>query len=98
MKSTLLQQPVITEKSLRHAGKNIYTFLVDRRARKSQIKTAVETTFNVKVVKVTTSLRKSSSKRTGRRRLPQASASPQKIARVWLKPGETIDLFEFQEN
>ena len=44
--------PVMTEKSLKKQAENIYTFLVDDRATKPQIKEAVEKYFSVKVIKV----------------------------------------------
>ncbi len=97
MKPYLLKQPIITEKSMLDAGRGVYTFLVDLKATKSQIKSVIEEVFGVQVKKVTTSVRQPASKRTGNRRLP-ATSSPAKIARVWLKEGDTIDLFEFKEN
>ena len=49
----VLKRPVVTEKSNAQAGAvNQYTFEVDRRANKMQVKDAVETAFNVKVVAV----------------------------------------------
>ncbi len=97
MKTHILKQPVITEKSMRDASHNVYTFLVDLQATKNQIKTVIESVFEVTVNRVTTSIRKPETKRTGRRNLPK-SVSPVKIARVWLKEGDTIDLFEFKED
>ena len=97
MKTHILKQPVITEKSMRNAANNIYTFKVDPQATKTQIKAAIENLFNVTVTKVTTTMRKPKLIRTGRRRLPRLS-SAEKLARVWLKSGDTIDLFEFKED
>jgi large subunit ribosomal protein L23 len=49
----ILRQPVITEKSYAGTGaNNQYTFRISREATKAQVKTAVETIFEVKVVKV----------------------------------------------
>ena len=46
----ILKRPVVTEKSNAQADdSNQYTFEVDRRANKMQVKDAVETAFNVKV-------------------------------------------------
>ena len=49
----IIKRPIITEKSmLLVENENKYTFSVDKRANKIQIKNAVEELFNVKVVKV----------------------------------------------
>jgi len=51
--SEIIKKPIITEKSmLLVEEKNKYTFSVDTRANKVQIKKAVEELFEVKVVKV----------------------------------------------
>jgi large subunit ribosomal protein L23 len=51
--SEIIKKPIITEKSmLLVENENKYTFSVDTRANKVQIKKAVEELFNVKVVKV----------------------------------------------
>ena len=53
--SEIIKRPIITEKSmLLVENLNKYTFSVDRRANKVQIKKAVEELFNVKVVGVNT--------------------------------------------
>ncbi|MDC0559084.1 50S ribosomal protein L23 [Candidatus Izimaplasma bacterium] len=51
--SEIIKRPIITEKSmLLVENQNKYTFSVDKRANKIQIKLAIEELFNVKVVKV----------------------------------------------
>lgn len=51
--SEIIKRPIITEKSmLLVEEQNKYTFSVDKRANKVQIKKAVEELFNVKVTKV----------------------------------------------
>ena len=53
--SEIIKRPIITEKSMLLVETlNKYTFSVDRRANKVQIKKAVEELFNVKVVGVNT--------------------------------------------
>lgn len=47
-------KPVVTEKSMEATAKNCYTFKVDRKAAKNQIKKAVEDKFKVNVIKVRT--------------------------------------------
>lgn len=53
LSSEIIRKPIITEKSMLMAEElNKYTFSVDKRANKVQIKKAVEELFNVKVIKV----------------------------------------------
>lgn len=52
LSSEIIKRPIITEKSMLLVEQNKYTFSVDKRANKVQIKKAVEELFNVKVVKV----------------------------------------------
>ena len=60
----ILRKPLLTEKSTAQMeAENVYTFEVDRRATKDEIKSAVETAFGVKVEKVTTQVRKGGSRR-----------------------------------
>ena len=59
--STIILKPIMTEKSLAKPGR--YTFLVDRRATKRQIKAAVEAQFSVSVMKVNTLIDKSEAKK-----------------------------------
>lgn len=58
--------PVITEKSMSDIEQNKYTFRVDRRANKSEIKKAVEVAFDgVKVASVNTINMKGKMRRAG---------------------------------
>ena len=85
-------RPVISEKSYNLIEtQNQYTFQVDRRANKNQIKHAVEEAFDVKVNKVNTVNVKSKPKRQGFTRGRTASW---KKAVVRLAEGERIELFE----
>lgn len=94
MNAYVIRKPVITEKSLAQANKdNTFTFLVERGATKEQVKTAVETLFNVSVVRVRTILNAPEVKRTGRKRVTTHSAKEKK-ALVTLKAGQTISLFD----
>ena len=55
MENTIIKYPLSTEKSIRLLeAENKLIFIVDRKAKKDDIKKAVETTFKVKVVKVNT--------------------------------------------
>ena len=85
-------RPVISEKSynlIETEGQ--YTFQVDRRANKNQIKQAVELAFDVKVHKVNTANMKSKPKRQG---LTRGRTANWKKAVIRLQPGERIELFE----
>ncbi|MGI5912039.1 MAG: 50S ribosomal protein L23 [Syntrophomonadaceae bacterium] len=84
-------KPVVTEKSMNLLEDNKYTFIVHRSANKTEIKKAIESIFNVKVVSVNTINVKGKIKRVGRF---VGRTSNRKKAVVTLKPGEKIRLFE----
>lgn len=67
MKSSrdIIKRPVITEHSADLMTDKKYTFEVDRRANKAEIKSAVEEAFNVKVERVNTMNVKGKFKRMG---------------------------------
>ena len=50
----IIIKPVVTERSMENMESKRYTFKVDTRANKSEIKKAVETIFGVKVKEVNT--------------------------------------------
>ena len=85
-------RPVISEKSYNLIeSEGQYTFQVDRRANKNQIRRAVEDAFDVSVAKVNTTNVKSKPKRRG---LTRGRTSTWKKAVVKLVEGDRIDLFE----
>ncbi len=87
----IIIKPVITEKTMNLLVENKYTFIVDKRANKTEIKNAIESIFNVKVDKVYTMNVKGKPKRMGR----SVGRTPnRKKAIVALKPGQKIPLFE----
>jgi len=61
----IIKRPVITEHSADLMADKKYTFEVDPRAKKPEIKTAVETAFDVKVKSVNTMNLKGKFKRMG---------------------------------
>lgn len=87
----IIFKPVITEKSMGLLADNKYTFIVDKKANKTEIKNAIETIFEVKVAKVYTMQVKGKPKRMGRF---QGKTPDRKKAIVALKPGQKIKLFE----
>jgi large subunit ribosomal protein L23 len=87
----IIIRPVVTEKTMNLLADNKYTFIVDRKANKTEIKNAIESIFNVKVEKVYTMNVKGKPKRMGR----SVGRTPnRKKAIVALKPGQKIPLFE----
>jgi len=86
-------QPVVSEKSYGLIEENIYTFIVHPDAAKPEIRSAIETIFDVKVVKVNTLNRKG--KATINRRTGVRGKRPDtKRAVVTLAGDDRIDLFE----
>jgi len=89
----VLKRPVVTEKSTNQAtGANQYTFEVDRRANKLQVKDAVETVFNVSVTLVRIVNIPAKKGRYGRLQVTKKPAW--KKAVVTLAPGDTVPFFE----
>ena len=86
-------EPVVSEKSLRPARQNVYTFVVAPDACKPEIRDAVEAIFDVAVLKVNTLNRKGKRKRN-RRTGTFGSRPDTKRAIVTLAEGDRIDLFE----
>ena len=63
----IIKAPIITEKTMNlKEENNTITFSVDPRANKTEIKTAIEKVFNVKVDSVNTIVQKPRKKRVGR--------------------------------
>lgn len=50
----IIRKPVVTEQSMNDMAEGKYTFVVDKKANKTEIKNAVEKIFDVKVSKVNT--------------------------------------------
>ncbi|ANX02449.1 50S ribosomal protein L23 [Thermoclostridium stercorarium subsp. leptospartum DSM 9219] len=61
----IIIRPYITEKSYENMAQGKYTFIVDPKATKTEIKHAVEKLFNVKVLSVNTVNYKGKEKRLG---------------------------------
>ena len=81
--------PVVTEKSMLNSQKGIYTFKVDKRATKTQIKKTIENEFGVHVEKINTLLTKPKDRRVGKY---TGKTKVYKKAIVSLKDGETIEM------
>jgi large subunit ribosomal protein L23 len=85
----ILLAPVVSEKSYGLLDEGKYTFIVDPRANKTEIKIAVERVFNVKVDSVNTLNRQGKTKRT---KFGLGKRKNTKRAIVTLKEG-SIDIF-----
>lgn len=84
---TLIKRIWITEKTVIASGKGKYTFLVEPRATKNEIKKLVKELYKVDAVSVNITVRKPV--KTGHGRLAGQSG-PQKKAMVTLKEGQSI--------
>jgi large subunit ribosomal protein L23 len=91
---TVVVRPVISEKSYALLAANKYTFRVDERANKTQIRQAVEEIFGVRVRDVRTVNVKPKPKRRG---WTLGKRRQWKKAIVTLHPEDSIELFEGQE-
>ena len=91
---SVLIRPIVSEKSYELLAANKYTFRVDSRAHKTQVRQAVEEVFGVRVVGVHTMSVKSKPKRRG---YTSGNTRAWKKAIVQLHPDDHIELFEGQE-
>ena len=85
--------PVVSEKSYSLLDQNAYTFQVHRDANKTEIRQAVETIWDVKVVSVNTINRRGKEKRF---RFTKGRRPDTKRAVVKLAEGNKIEIFEQQ--
>ena len=89
--SQIIIRPIVSEKSYVLATADKYTFRVHGDAHKTQIKQAVETLFDVKVVEVRTLSVKSKPKRRG---YTAGRTRSWKKAIIQVRPGDTIPIFQ----
>ena len=84
-------RPLITEQGVHFANtRSAYSFEVNKKANKQQIKNAIEKIYEVKVNKVRTANRKGKERRSGRN---IGTTANWKKAVVYLEPEYHIDLF-----
>jgi len=86
-------EPIVSEKSYALLEDNVYTFKVHPDASKPEISDAVESIFNVRVLKVNT-LNRGGKRRRNRRSWTYGKKSDTKRAYVTLAEGDRIELFE----
>ena len=84
-------RPVVSEKSYGGLEQNSYTFLVDPRSNKTEIKEAVQAIWNVRVTSVNTLNRQGKVKRRG---FTKGKRADEKRAIVTLATGDSIEIFE----
>ena len=88
----IIIKPVLTEKSYDHLADKVYTFIVDKKASKTEIRQAVEQVFGVKVESVNTVNVRGKLKRQGR---SEGYTSKSKKAVVKLtSDSKAIEFFE----
>ena len=88
-----LLRPVVTEKAVDLVrSENKYTFYVNPKSNKIEIKQAVEALFKVQVLAVNTANVKGKKRKVGR--APEGSRPDRKKAVVSLRPGDKIEIFE----
>ena len=87
----IIKYPILTEKTIRLIEQNQYSFAVDSNADKTDVKSAVEELFDVKVISVNTSLLPLKKRRVGKFIGKKARY---KRAIVKLASEDSISLFE----
>jgi large subunit ribosomal protein L23 len=91
----VLVHPLVTEKSSYQSGKlNQYSFVVADKATKSMVKDAVETLFDVSVVRVNIVNAPAKRGRRARSRRLLVRRPSYKKAIITLADGETLEIFE----
>ena len=95
MAKTILIKPIITEKAEQLSGNlNQYSFVVNKKANKIEIRQAVEDMYNVNVSSVNTLIMPAKQKnRNSRSGLIKGRTNAYKKAIVTLTEGEEIDFF-----
>ena len=87
----VIVRPVVSEKSYAGLEQNTYTFLVDKRSNKTEIKEAVQAIWDVRVTSVNTLHRRGKVKRRG---YTKGKRPDEKRAIVTLAEGDAIEIFE----
>ena len=91
----VLVRPLVTEKSSYQSGKlNQYSFVVANKATKTMVKDAIETLFDVNVVRVNIVNAPAKRGRRARSRRLLVRRPSFKKAIVTLATGETLEIFE----
>jgi len=86
----VIKYPILTEKTYKQMSEGVYTFAVDRRSNKVQVRKTVEFIFGVKVVKVNIFNVPKKEAKLGRSR---GFTNAYKRAIVYLSEEDTINIF-----
>ncbi|HLO42009.1 MAG TPA: 50S ribosomal protein L23 [Phycisphaerales bacterium] len=86
----IIKKPLLSEKNTEAQEIGRYSFLVDNRASKDEIKDAIQKLYKVEVVQVNTQVRKGKIRRM---KVGMIRESDTKKATVRVKSGQTIELF-----
>jgi large subunit ribosomal protein L23 len=99
MSKNILVKPIISEKSEKLTSKlNRYTFVVDKKANKLEIKKAVEDMFGTTVLDVNTVIAPAKLKsRNTKSGIVRGRVSAYKKAYVTLAEGEELDIYGSEE-
>ncbi|MBI2032075.1 MAG: 50S ribosomal protein L23 [Candidatus Levybacteria bacterium] len=89
----IIISPIISEKSMKEASLNKFSFKVIKSADKKIIKRAIEKKFGVDVLNVYTTIVKGKARREGKRR-EEISLPSFKKAIVLVKEGQKIGIFD----
>ena len=90
----ILKQPLITEKVSAMNERGVYGFVVDKNAKKPEIKNAVESTYGVKVVSVRTMRYAAKHKtRYSKNKVVSGFTNAFKKAMVQIADGDVIDFY-----
>ncbi len=84
-------RPIVSEKSYAGIEAGSYTFLVDPRSNKTEIKEAIQAIWDVRVTSVNTLNRRGKVKRRG---FTKGKRPNEKRAIVTLADGDSIEIFE----
>ena len=90
---SIVQQPVITDKTTKLLEKNQYCFKVNHKVNKTEIKQAIEIIFNVKVININTYHEPRKKRKVGRF---YGYKKHYKKAIITLSTNDKIDLFSNQ--
>ena len=88
---SIIKKPIITEKSMGQMAENKYTFAVNPKANKIEIRNAVESIFKVKVIDVNTVSVRGKNKRVG---VHAGRKSDWKKAVIKIAEGQEIKFFD----
>lgn len=93
MNTNIFKRPLISEKSFQEAALGKFTFVVDTKATKDDVKIACEQLFGVNVIDINIANIQGKVKRS---RKGFGKRSDYKKAVITLKKGQKIDLFEIE--